>query len=300
MEFGVRQCIIGCAALIMISPLQGSWAAEQPSSFQDKLRNVDLCNGVDRSSPEPQINGCTALIDAGNQTTRLLAIAHNNRGNAYFKKGDYDRAIKDYDMAIELLPSYARPLNNRGLAYQKKGDYDRAIKDFDETIKLSPNYARAFANRADTYEKKSDYERAAHDYDDAIRLEPNLKAAWSGRCWTRAVIGQLQAALTDCNKALDIKANDAATYDARDIKANDAATYDSRGLIYLKMGLFDSAIEDYSAALRFEPTLASALYGRGVARLKKGDAASGNADVVAAKSIKATIVDEFARYGVQL
>jgi hypothetical protein len=28
---------------------------------------------------------------------------------------------------------------------------------------------------------------------------------------------------------------------------------DSRGLTYLKMGQFDSAIEDYSSALRIEP-----------------------------------------------
>jgi tetratricopeptide (TPR) repeat protein len=32
---------------------------------------------------------------------------------------------------------------------------------------------------------------------------------------------------------------------------------DSRGLTYLKMGQFDSAIEDYSSALRIEPKMAS-------------------------------------------
>ena len=49
------------------------------------------------------------------------------------------------------------------------------------------------------------------------------------------------------------------------------------------MGRFNSAIEDYSSALRIEPTMASALYGRGLARIKKGDATGGNADVTAAK-----------------
>jgi tetratricopeptide (TPR) repeat protein len=84
------------------------------------------------------------------------------------------------------------------------------------------------------------------------------------------------------------------------MQPNDAATYDSRGLTYLKMGQFDSAIEDYSSALRFEPKMASALYGRGLAKLKKGDEAGGNADLSAAKVIKATIAEDFARYGVQL
>ena len=66
------------------------------------------------------------------------------------------------------------------------------------------------------------------------------------------------------------------------------------------MGQFDSAIADYSSALRLKPKLASALYGRGLAKLKKGDAAGGNADLAAAKAINATIADDFAHYGVRL
>ncbi|MGA8960414.1 MAG: tetratricopeptide repeat protein, partial [Pseudolabrys sp.] len=80
---------------------------------------------------------------------------------------------------------------------------------------------------------------------------------------------------------------------------NDAAALDSRGLIYLKMGQFDSAIQDYSSALRIEPKLASALYGRGLARLKKGDAAGGNADVEAARKLETKVADDFSQYGVR-
>jgi len=75
---------------------------------------------------------------------------------------------------------------------------------------------------------------------------------------TRAIVGELQVALADCNEALRLKP---------DVDA----TLDSRGLTYLKMGQWDSAIDDYSSALRFDPKLASSLYGRGLAKLKKGD-----------------------------
>jgi hypothetical protein len=46
-----------------------------------------------------------------------------------------------------------------------------------------------------------------------------------------------------------------------------------------------------------QPTLASALYGRGLAKLKKGENASGEADVSAAKAMKPNVAEEFARYG---
>jgi tetratricopeptide (TPR) repeat protein len=109
---------------------------------------------------------------------------------------------------------------------------------------------------------------------------------WNGRCWTRAVLGALQAALEDCNKALQSE-------------PNNAAAYDSRGLIYFKMGQIGAAIDDYSSALRFDPKLASALYGRGLAKLKQGDKAGGDTDTSAAKTVQANIGDDFARYGVQ-
>ena len=81
--------------------------------------------------------------------------------------------------------------------------------------------------------------------------------------------------------------------------SNNAATYDSRGLIYLKLGRPGAAIDDYSAALRLAPKLASALYGRGLAKLKQGDAAGGDTDISAAKTIQGNIGDDFTRYGVR-
>ncbi|MGA7308073.1 MAG: tetratricopeptide repeat protein, partial [Pseudolabrys sp.] len=129
--------IIGSAVLILMLglPAVESWAAAEPTKFQTKLKNIQLCNGSDRSSPEPQIKGCTGIIDSGNETALVLAIAYNNRGDAYAAKGDYDLAINDYDTAIKLNPDFAKPFNNRGVVFQKKGEYDRAIKDFDEAIK---------------------------------------------------------------------------------------------------------------------------------------------------------------------
>src|SRR5215510_6238431 len=66
-----------------------------------------------------------------------------------------------------------------------------------------------------------------------------------------------------------------------------------RGLTYLKMSQWDLAIDDYSSALQFDPKLASSLYGRGLAKLKKGDTTGGDADIAAAKALEANIVADF-------
>jgi hypothetical protein len=65
------------------------------------------------------------------------------------------------------------------------------------------------------------------------------------------------------------------------------------------MGQWDSAVADYDSALRLDPRLTASLYGRGLARLNRGDRSGGNTDIAAAKAIKPAIDEEFAHYGVQ-
>ncbi len=79
---------------------------------------------------------------------------------------------------------------------------------------------------------------------------------------------------------------------------SNAGTLDSRGFVFLKMTQFDAAVSDYEAALRIDPKLAFALYGRGLARLRNDDP-TGEADITAAKALQADIAEEYARYGVQ-
>ena len=64
------------------------------------------------------IEGCSEMIDEGQQAPAILATAHNNRGVAYKVKGDYDLALKDYDQAIQLNPNSASHYNNRGIIYR--------------------------------------------------------------------------------------------------------------------------------------------------------------------------------------
>ena len=59
------------------------------------------------------------------------------------------------------------------------------------------------------------------------------------------------------------------------------------------------AIADYDAALRINPKHASALYGRGIAKRRSGNASGGDGDIAAAKLIQPDIVDEFASYGIR-
>ena len=53
------------------------------------------------------------------------------------------------------------------------------------------------------------------------------------------------------------------------------------------------------AAEGSNPKFAGALYGRGLAKQKKGDRAGADADFAAAKTIRPDIADEFAKFGIE-
>ena len=135
------------------------------------------------------------------------------------------------------------------------------------------------------YYHQGKYDRAIQDYGEAIRLKPDDAVVWSARCRSRAIVGEMQSALSDCNTSLHLK-------------SGEAATLDSLGFVYLRMKNADAAIRNYNAALAVGGKTASSLYGRGLAERMKGNQAASEKDISAAKVIDPKIADQFAQWGV--
>ena len=59
-----------------------------------------------------------------------VAVTYNNRAVAYARLGEYELAIADYNVALELSPRSADFIKNRGLAYEQMGNLECALADF--------------------------------------------------------------------------------------------------------------------------------------------------------------------------
>ena len=170
----------------------GMLSLASPAGAQDLKQQWAWCLNKDNAfTADQRMAGCTAVIDANRETPENRAIALRGRGNAYVNKGQPERAIEDYDQALQLAPRAAGVFVNRGIAYATLRQYDRAIQDYDEALRLNPGFAEAYYFRGEALLDKGEHDRALKDYDQALRVNPKLADAYIGRgivyrTWPRA------------------------------------------------------------------------------------------------------------------
>ena len=101
-----------------------------------------------------------------------MLLPTSSRGTAYRGKGDYDRAIADYNHAIEPRPKDADAYNGRGLVYRRKGDSNRALADYSQAISLDPKNAYGYRNRGRANLYSGALPKALADFNQANALDP--------------------------------------------------------------------------------------------------------------------------------
>jgi tetratricopeptide (TPR) repeat protein len=115
---------------------------------------------------------------------RAQAAAHTRQGQAYFGRGDYDRAIAEYQAAFDLSnePSL---LFNVGLCYDRTDRAEQALQAFQRYLELAPGGSVAEEARNDVARlvpvvEKIRAERAvaeARRRDDEARRQAEARAA---------------------------------------------------------------------------------------------------------------------------
>lgn len=197
-----RQLIVIGACLTVAA------GAASPAGAQTQ-QQIDQCvNKGNAFSPDLRIHGCTALIQSGRASGKVLAAVFSNRGAVYYGKKDYNRAIADFSEAIRIDPDFTNAFHNRGLAYYDKNDYDHAIADYSEVIRLNPKDASAHRDRGLAYSNKNDFDRAIADFSEAIRLKPDYADAFYNRGIAFEKKQDWQKALADFKKFTELAPSD--------------------------------------------------------------------------------------------
>lgn len=151
------------------------------------------------------IRACSEIIRRGsNEKAGAVAQAYSNRGFAYAEKGQFDRAIADYNKAIARDPKDDNVYHYRGVAYMRKGRFDRALRDIGRALKMEPYNAFAYNDLALAYLRAGKAKRGLPSVNKAIKLDPEQAAFYETRGLVYEALGRKQEAISEFGSAVHL------------------------------------------------------------------------------------------------
>ncbi|MFQ6031455.1 MAG: tetratricopeptide repeat protein [Candidatus Zixiibacteriota bacterium] len=91
------------------------------------------------------------------------AEKHFKKGFEYQNQGNLDKALAEYQKALQLNPNYTRVYTNLGAVYLRKQNYDQAILQFKKAIELNYFDKKAHYNLGLAYLYKGEVEKAQEE-----------------------------------------------------------------------------------------------------------------------------------------
>ncbi|UII30581.1 tetratricopeptide repeat protein [Fulvivirga ulvae] len=239
----------------------------------------------------------TAAIDYLTKCIEIDSIytdAFFHRGICFFKEGQYELALDDFDRAFALNSDLAIIWMYRGFTYRNMGKTDEALNSFSRYITLNPRDTSAYSYilRGKMKYELGDFTGAVEDYDMALKLKPfeekyqyyRFVALYESEMYHKA----LRAAdrLTKINPdfygyyfykgniytKLDRLDSAIYMYNISIIKNyQNADGYFYRAQAYQQKGDLNKALEDYNTAIELNPDDGSYYSKRGNCKLEKSD-----------------------------
>jgi tetratricopeptide (TPR) repeat protein len=166
-------------------------------------------------------------------------VAWNNRGKYYgFRLKDYDRALSDLNIAVQVDPDFANAYVNRGNTLGMLGQLDKAIEDYERAIAIKDDYFDAYLNLGITWSMKREFEKALPYYSRAIELRPDNAQLYFNRAYTHFEMGMMEESLADYNKSLNLD-------------PTNGRTFYYRAMFYVENGDLQAGLKDAQLAKRY-------------------------------------------------
>jgi tetratricopeptide (TPR) repeat protein len=154
--------------------------------------------------------GAAVSFSLGILRLHWIATYYNNRGVELQQKGDLAGAIKDYLRALWLNEAYPEAHYNLGDAYEEIPDYNKAVEQYQRAIDVDPNFYPAYNNLARLYVlRQKDYAAAMRLLEHALSFEPKeppiLYTLYKNYGWASLEAGHLGQAEQYLRDALKLQ-----------------------------------------------------------------------------------------------
>ena len=176
----------------------------------------------------------------------------------------FDQALIAIDRALALEPKNVNYYFTKAWVSFYSKQLEEAIVAQTRAIEISPR-SIFYYNRGVFYREQGQVELALGDYSKALEINPNYADAYGNRGVLYQQQGQVELALADYNQVLEIN-------------PNNADAYNNRGALYQQQGKVELALADYNQVLEINPNNASAYNNRGALYQQQGKVELAQAD----------------------
>ena len=144
-------------------------------------------------------------------------VAHNNLGFLFLRKGELDKAISQFQAALDIRSrnsethyslGAALVQNNLGNAFARKQLWDEAIDHLQEAINLRPDYADAYFNLGSVLFHQSRIDEAIAQWQKALAIRPRDVEAHRNVASALRKQGNVKGAIAQYEQALNITPED--------------------------------------------------------------------------------------------
>jgi tetratricopeptide (TPR) repeat protein len=175
------------------------------------------------------------------------AREYREQGEAHYKAGRHDEAIKAFTESLKLKPEQPMIHFNLGVIYGELSRYDEAIKAYQDAVRIKADYPLAYFNMGNAYLDKGDYEKAVEAYQQASQLESIKPMAYYNMGVAYVELGRQDEAIR-------------AFKEATSLSPEYAAAYYNLGITYGTAGQHKEAVEALKQALRLTEKSADAQF----------------------------------------
>ncbi len=143
-----------------------------------------------------RLEAASTAIERALELAPEQPAVHLAAGNYHYRaRGDYGRALEEYDTALAGLPGDAEVLAAIGFVRRRMGEWNEALEMLGMAFELDPRSAQLSISLADTLSATRDHEGAGPFIDRAIALAPDQAEFWGHKAENIfALTGDVEAA----------------------------------------------------------------------------------------------------------
>jgi tetratricopeptide (TPR) repeat protein len=155
---------------------------------------------------------------------------------------DPEKALADFDKAIELEPKEADHRLARADFNRRRGEFDKALEDIEVLLEQNAEDACAYLAKAQILREQNKLDEALESLDKATELAPSAPAPYQQRGEIYRAKGDTQKAIEQFNRVLQLQ-------------PGFVLTLIHRAEAYLDNEQYDEALVDIEAVLKDNPSL---------------------------------------------